>query len=81
MLFRSRLQVLHGVQKAALEHTGAAAFAHDSHAPLPVLVALATAATVEPTGLAQQPAPLTLLQNLLGLGDDVTAGLGQSIVW
>lgn len=71
----SRFQVLHGVKQAALEDTGAAALTHDPNAALLVQLTRRTATLVESTGLAQGPAPLGFILKLLGLTDDITAGL------
>lgn len=72
---RSGLQVLHSVEQAALEDTGAATLAHNPDAALFVQFAWWAAMLVKRTSLAQSPAPLCLILNLLHLTDDITAGL------
>lgn len=70
-----RFQVLHCVQQAALEDTGAAALPHDPDAALLVSFARWAATLIVCTGLAQSPTPLSFIWKLLGLTDDITAGL------
>lgn len=70
-----RLQVLHGVEQAALEDTGAATLPHDPDAGLFIYLARRAAVVVVRTGLAQNPATLGFILKLLGLSDDITAGL------
>lgn len=72
---RRWLQVLHGVEQAALEDPGAAALPHNSDAALLVLLTCWAAVLVVSTGLTQRPAPLCLVLNLLGLADHIAAGL------
>lgn len=77
MCLRRWLQVLHGVEQAALQDPGAAALPHDPDAALLVQLAHRAAALVVSTGLTQSPAPLRLILNLLGLDDGIAAGLRQ----
>lgn len=72
-----RLQVLHGVEQAALEDAGAAALPHDSDAALLVQVSRCAAMLIVSTSLTQSPTPLSFIFQLLGLADDITAGLCQ----
>lgn len=70
-----RLQVLHRVEQAALKDTGTAALTHDPDAALFVQFTSWAAVLIVRTGLAQSPAPLSLILELLGFTDDITAGL------
>jgi len=73
---RGGLQVVHGVEQAALEHPGATDLAHDPDAGLgPRVGRRGAAVLVEAAGLAQGPAPLPLVLEPLGLVDELTAGL------
>lgn len=71
----SRFQVLHCVKQAALEDTGAATLTHDPDAALLVQFTWWAAMLIVGTGLAQSPTPLSFILKLLGLTDDITAGL------
>lgn len=71
----SRFQVLHCVKQAALKDAGAAALTHDPDAALFVQFTSWTAMLIVRTGLAQSPTPLGFILKLLGLTDDITAGL------
>lgn len=71
----SRFQVLHCVEQAALEDASAAALPHDPDAALRVHLTRWAAMLIVRTGLTQSPAPLCLTLKLLGLTDDLTAGL------
>lgn len=71
----SRFQVLHCVKQAALEDTGAATLTHDPDAALLVQLTRWAAMLIVCTGLAQSPTPLSFILKLLGLTDDITAGL------
>lgn len=77
MCLRRWLQVLHGVEQAALQDPRAAALPHDPDAALFVQLARRAAALVVSTGLTQSPAPLRLVLNLLGLANGIAAGLRQ----
>lgn len=69
------LQVLHGIEQAALQDPGTAALPHDPDAALLVLLTRWAAVLVVSAGLTQRPAPLRLVLNPLGLADDIAAGL------
>lgn len=72
---RCWLQVLHGVEQAALQDSGTAALPHNPDAALLVQLTCWAAVLVVSTGLTQRPAPLRLILNPLGLADDIAAGL------
>lgn len=71
----SRFQILHCIQQAALKDTGATALTHDPDAALLVYFTRWASMLIVCTGLAQSPTPLSFILKLLGLADDITAGL------
>ena len=75
MRLRSRFQVLHCIKQAALEDTGAATLTHDPDAALLFQFPRWAAMLVVCTGLTQSPTPLCFILKLLGLTDNITAGL------
>ena len=66
---------MHSVKKAALQNPSTAALSHDTDAAFFVQLQGQTAVLVKSTGLTQSPAALSLIRELLGFTDDLTAWL------